>query len=72
MNKNIVFVFISAFALNCWQCNGKEDANCNDPFDAGKLDKAISFVDCLPETPNDQAFCVKASSKVHFVLLILM
>lgn len=66
MSNNNVCGFISAFALKCWQCSGKDDVNCNDPFDETKFDRATSYVDCSPATLDDQAVCVKALSKVLF------
>lgn len=59
--------FILAFALKCWECNGKTDFKCNDQFDSNRLDKR-AYVDCVPVSQNDRASCFKAKGKFVFEL----
>lgn len=54
--------------MKCWKCHGAENPSCNEPFDGEKFNKATSYVNCSPATPNDEAFCAKATGKVIFVL----
>lgn len=53
--------YISAFALKCWECNGIEDQNCNDPFDPEKLDAKTAYKECVPAPNHQQSQCVKAT-----------
>lgn len=49
---------ILAFALKCWECLGKDDPHCSDPFDGGKQQGNHKYyVDCVLDQ-NQEAKCI--------------
>jgi len=62
----ILFACVSsAWGLKCWQCNSKDNTNCNDPFNPN-ADGSLLKECVLPPTANattDKPYCRKTTQK---------